>query len=341
MVYGAFFDTRAIFTNINRVMLILFKLTGKAGKYMELKWLEDYLALAKYSNFSEAAKSRHLTQPAFSRRIRLLESWLDVELVNRGVNPVQLTPAGIKYLSKAEKIIDQIYDSRDQLQKFTQGRDTITVHTQHSLMVSYVPSLLENIQSSLADIFVRFNANDQQDSVQRFMNQEGDLLLCFSALSLPQRLAWNHIEKCCISHDRLLPVTATDDKGKPRYRIQPNQALRVLAYPRESFFQRLIEQNNLSQLNTLQHAEKVTIQVVFENALAAGLKLMVLKGYGVAWLPESSIEKELRNKELVILSHKLFQPIPLDINLYRHKSSTQAVGQKFWAACANNYSRVI
>ena len=40
---------------------------------MELIWFEDYLALAQTLNFSKAAELRHVTQPAFSRRIRALE----------------------------------------------------------------------------------------------------------------------------------------------------------------------------------------------------------------------------------------------------------------------------
>ena len=43
---------------------------------MELIWFEDYLALAETLNFSRAAEARHVTQPAFSRRIRALEEWM-------------------------------------------------------------------------------------------------------------------------------------------------------------------------------------------------------------------------------------------------------------------------
>ncbi|WP_164666734.1 helix-turn-helix domain-containing protein, partial [Pseudomonas viridiflava] len=50
---------------------------------MELVWLEDFNALAESGNFSRAADARHVTQPAFSRRIRALESWVGVELFER------------------------------------------------------------------------------------------------------------------------------------------------------------------------------------------------------------------------------------------------------------------
>lgn len=43
---------------------------------MELKWLEDFTALANTLSFSRAAEVRNVTQSAFSRRIKQLEMWL-------------------------------------------------------------------------------------------------------------------------------------------------------------------------------------------------------------------------------------------------------------------------
>jgi hypothetical protein len=59
---------------------------------MELIWFEDYLALAETLNFSRAAEARHVTQPAFSRRIRALEAWIGAELFTRTTHGVALTP---------------------------------------------------------------------------------------------------------------------------------------------------------------------------------------------------------------------------------------------------------
>lgn len=61
---------------------------------MELTWFEDYLALAETLNFSRAAEARHVTQPAFSRRIRALEAWIGADLFTRSTHGVALTPAG-------------------------------------------------------------------------------------------------------------------------------------------------------------------------------------------------------------------------------------------------------
>jgi DNA-binding transcriptional LysR family regulator len=79
---------------------------------MELIWLEDYLELARTGNFSRAAEARHLTQPAFSRRIRALEEWTGVTLFDRATQPVQLTAAGREFQPLAAMLIRRIADAR-------------------------------------------------------------------------------------------------------------------------------------------------------------------------------------------------------------------------------------
>jgi DNA-binding transcriptional LysR family regulator len=59
------------------------------------------LAIAEWKNFSRAAEVRCVTQSALSRRIRSLEEWVGVELVDRGTYPVQLTAAGVAFCSES------------------------------------------------------------------------------------------------------------------------------------------------------------------------------------------------------------------------------------------------
>ena len=50
---------------------------------METKWLEDFVSLAETRSFSRSAQLRHVTQPAFSRRIQSPEAWAGTDLLDR------------------------------------------------------------------------------------------------------------------------------------------------------------------------------------------------------------------------------------------------------------------
>ena len=60
-------------------------------KNIETKWLYDFLTLEACRHFSQAAEERNISQPAFSRRIKALESAVGVLLFDRTTSPLQLT----------------------------------------------------------------------------------------------------------------------------------------------------------------------------------------------------------------------------------------------------------
>jgi DNA-binding transcriptional LysR family regulator len=72
---------------------------------MQLKWFEDFLALAQTRSFSRAAELRHVTHPAFGRRIKALEEWSGATLIERGCSPINLTPAGERLLDDAINLV--------------------------------------------------------------------------------------------------------------------------------------------------------------------------------------------------------------------------------------------
>jgi DNA-binding transcriptional LysR family regulator len=72
---------------------------------VDTKWLEDFVSLAETRSFSRSAQLRHVTQPAFSRRIQALEGWVGIDLVDRSSYPTRLTPAGETFLAQALEIL--------------------------------------------------------------------------------------------------------------------------------------------------------------------------------------------------------------------------------------------
>jgi len=82
---------------------------------METKWLEDFVSLAETRSFSRSAQLRHVTQPAFSRRIQSLEAWAGTDLVDRSSYPTQLTPAGEILYAKALEFVQSLQNTRAML----------------------------------------------------------------------------------------------------------------------------------------------------------------------------------------------------------------------------------
>ena len=107
---------------------------------METKWLEDFVSLAETRSFSRSATLRHVTQPAFSRRIQALEAWTGIDLVDRSAYPTRLTPAGETFHAQALEILEALNATRNMMRGFqAAGQDTIEFAVPHTLAFGHHP----------------------------------------------------------------------------------------------------------------------------------------------------------------------------------------------------------
>src|SRR3546814_19594903 len=87
------------------------------------------MKVAEYGNVTRAAADLHLTQPALTRHIALLEDELQAKLIMRHGRGVQLTEAGRLVIERAGILIAQIEDLADELAaRETEPQGELSVH---------------------------------------------------------------------------------------------------------------------------------------------------------------------------------------------------------------------
>ncbi|MCV6612100.1 MAG: LysR substrate-binding domain-containing protein [Amphritea sp.] len=291
---------------------------------MELKWLKDFIALAEQGSFSKAADARFVTQPAFSRRIRSLENWLGVSLVDRNQHPTTLTPTGEAFAEQARLLVSQIYGVQQQMQALSDGRSELKILAQHALAVAFLPAWMNTLESLTDGALISIEAGNLHDNVETFLSGNSDFLLCYSSGDLFSELQREDVETLQVGVDKLVPVSGCDHSGQPLHHLDQQTPLKLLRHPPQSFFGRLLEQQCYNRL--LGH---VQFNIACENALSEALKALVLNGYGVAWLPQSLIRRELDQQLLVQLPEPL-SSVDLQITLYRLRQSHNPGAQQFW-----------
>src|SRR5215831_6961032 len=79
---------------------------------MELSELEAFVAINRAGGFTRAAEYLHLSQPAISRRIELLERELGAPLFERLPGGIRLTEAGLALLPHAQLALAAVEDGR-------------------------------------------------------------------------------------------------------------------------------------------------------------------------------------------------------------------------------------
>ncbi|MGY3235376.1 MULTISPECIES: LysR family transcriptional regulator [unclassified Bradyrhizobium] len=287
---------------------------------MELKWLEDFLSLARTRSFSRAADERHVTQSAFSRRIQALELWLGVSLVDRSSYPTTLTTEGREFLETAEETVRMLHASRLALQASKRpNTQMVSVAALHTLSLHFFPRWFRSIEQEVGPIGSRLLPDDFHSCLQALVEGSYDFLLTFHHANVPILLEPELYPHVVVGMDSFVAVrsatlpAAADDAA----------SLPLLSYASNSFLGRVATFAQAQAGSPPAHVTHTN-----ENAMAEGLKFMALEGYGLAWLPRSLVARELDEGTLTIVGPE----IPLEVRLYRSARRTRPIVEKVWSA---------
>src|SRR5450830_1079841 len=292
---------------------------------METKWLEDFVSLAETKSFSRSAELRHVTQPAFSRRIQSLEAWLGSDLIDRTSYPTRLTHAGEVFYEQAIAMLGQINNARALLRgKRTTTQTTIDFAVPHTLSLTYVPRWITGLESAFGEINSRLLALNVHDAVMTLVEGGCDLLLCYHHPRQPLLLDASQYDMISMGNEALRAYTRCDKHGDPEFVLPGNsdQPLPFLAYANNAYLGRMVDLI-LNDARTPLHLEKC-----YETDMAEGLKMMALEGRGIAFLPESAVMRDVKYKHLARADGG--EPgweIELEIRLYRERPSSLRPGK--------------
>jgi DNA-binding transcriptional LysR family regulator len=306
---------------------------------VETKWLEDFVSLAETRSFSRSAQLRHVTQPAFSRRIQALEAWAGVDLVDRSSYPTRLTPAGQTLLPQALEVLGGLQAARNLMRGHqSTGQDMIEFAVPHSLAFTFFPHWVMELRQSFGAFKSRLVGLNVHDAVMQLTEGSCDLLLAYHHPSQPLQLNPERYEMLSLGHETLAPYAKADADGQPLFRLPGRQLEPVpyLAYASAAYLGRLVD------LMLKQAGEALYVDPIYETDMAEGLKAMALEGHGVAFLPASSVKKEVRARRLVPAGPRqngapAFE-VTIEVRLYRerpeHVRQPKPAAQALWTFLA-------
>ena len=154
-------------------------------------------------------------------------------------------------------------------------------------------------------------------AIQSIVEGNCDFYLGFGTLALLQP----PFQSLKIGSGDFYLVSATNDNGEAMF--NPKEDLTpIIGYSADSYSARLIEQHQpeVTNFNTYQ---------IFESSMCHLHKEMALRGKGIAWLPDTLIQQELKNKSLIAIDPDLYH-LPYQIRLYRNSAPLRNEAELFW-----------
>lgn len=295
---------------------------------MNFSWLEDFLALSATGNFSRAAEQRHMTQPAFSRRIRALEDWLGATLFERASHPVGLTPTGLWFRDVAREMIERAARLPDQARAIAASdAATLQFAATHALSLTFLPRWLRGLESNVTLGPVQLLSDTLAQCETLLQQGKVHFLLAHAHPLAPSPLIAPEYAALRVGSEALVPVTAPDLNGHARHHLErpPGAGVPALNYSAESGLGRVVRSVFGSKL------EQSGVEPVFTAHLATVLRSMALEGRGVAWLPASLIEEDLKAGRLLAAGSNTWH-IEIDIRLFRRTAPLSPAAECFWNA---------
>ncbi|MGU3468925.1 LysR family transcriptional regulator [Methylobacterium sp. C33D] len=285
---------------------------------MDLDWVRDFLALAEHRTFSRAAEARHVTQPAFSRRIRALEEWVGTPLFLRSAQGASLTAAGARFQSHADDLVRSLDRARREAREAGARADaSLAIAATHALSFTFFPGWIRQ-HAPFETLGALSLISDSMAACEAILLAgEVHLLLCHHRADLPTRLDDGRCESVRVGADSLVPLCAPTPEGAPLWPL--TGAVRHLAYGEASGIGRILAASGVA----------AGYEPAFTSHLAATLMTMAQGGDGVAWLPVTLAEAAIARGQLVRAGPDELD-VPVEIRLYRARESRGGAADALW-----------
>jgi DNA-binding transcriptional LysR family regulator len=275
---------------------------------MDVDWLESFLALLDHGGFTKAAEAQHLSQPAFSRRIRALEHWLGADVVDRSTFPVTLTPAGRRLREEASGLLAGLSALRDEIRgRQLAPREAVRVSTSHTLATNFFAQWWSAMGSESGPVPCRLQPTDTLDAYDALAHGGCELLLAYVDPAQPIHL--DSAEWIRVAEDTFGPYSAVDGTT-PAFDL-PGEARRpvpLLSHARNAFLGRVTDR-------LLAADPAPQLRPVMQTDLTEGLAQLAERRFGVAWLPGLLVGDAKRQKLVPVGDGRW--TATLEVRLYR------------------------
>jgi len=299
---------------------------------VELDHVEAFLAIARSGGFVRGSAALHLSQPATSRRIKLLETELGAPLFDRLGRGVVLTEAGRAFLPHAQALLGSMRDGIEAVSAVRgTGHGTVTLALVGTLASSGLTARLSELRRAHPGLDLRLRTALSAEVSALVLRGDADLGLRYGPDPDPGLMS------VVVHLERLVPVCP------PEHPLAAGRAdlaaalagQRWLAFPPQPgapadpyaiALQQLLATHGLGSAEVLP-IDSLTAQ-----------KRMAEAGFGLAILPESSLDEELRTGTLCVIdAPALTATIP--VALIRRTSAFQSGAARALTAALTDWPR--
>jgi len=255
-------------------------------RFMKIRNLDTFFWIATLGSFRAAAAHIHLTQPAITARIQVLEQDLGTEVFVRDTRKAELTPAGRRLLPYAQKLIKLDQSVIEAFSSSTTVEQSIRLGSSETIVSSWLPDFLSHYAKSRPNLNFDLSVDSTNNLRDSLVAREIDLAFLMGPIS---ESSIESLELC--SFDMIFAAAPAVHQEKRLWTAAELSEQTILTFSAKTRPYRLLKEKLVA-------ASVAAPKITSSASLGAAVRL-ALAGYGVAVLPRAIVKAELQSSELV------------------------------------------
>jgi len=258
-------------------------------KHATLRQLKAFEAVARHLSFSRAATELHLTQPAVSTQIRMLEDHAGLPLFEQLGKKIYLTQAGTELLDFARAIIRQFEEAEAAMAHYkgiAGGRLNVAVISAGDY---FFPQLMVAFARRHPGVQLNLTVHNREELLGQLAANRTDLAVMVRPPAQDDT-----------QHDAFAPhpyvIVAAPDHPLAR---EPHVDMAALL--RHPFVMRERGSDTWQSMEDAFGAQLAEVQVAMEIRSTETIKQAVIAGMGLGFLSAHTIGRELLDRSLMVL----------------------------------------
>jgi LysR family transcriptional regulator, low CO2-responsive transcriptional regulator len=255
-----------------------------------LRQMRVFAAVARYRSFTRAARELHLTQPAVSQQIRLLEDQAGLPLFEHIGRTFQLTAGGEELLRYATQVTELLREAGESLAALRGLKRGVLKLGAVSTAKYFAPSLLSAFTPAYPEVTIRFVVGNREEVIKLLSSNEIDLVI----MGRPPR--------------ELVTVAAPFSKhplviiASPSHPLAGKRRIAMQQLTDENF---VIREEGSGTRAAMEHVfgeHGVAYRTSMEVSSNETIKQAVMAGMGLSFISRHTVTLELATGKLVTLN---------------------------------------
>src|SRR6185437_5046196 len=256
---------------------------------LTMRQMRVFAAVARNLSFTRAARELHLTQPAVSQQIKLLEEDIGMPLFEQFGRKVHLAPAGTELLRYTEQAMELLRQAAESLSAMRGLKRGVLKLGAVSTAKYFAPSLLSAFTPAYPEVSIKFVVGNREEIIKQLAGNEIDLVI----MGRPPR-ELETVAEPFAKHPLVIIAS-------PSHPLAGRGRIKLAQLASESFIIREEGSGTRASMERVFRERAVPIRVSMEVSSNETIKQSVMANMGIGFISSHTVGLELAAGKLVVL----------------------------------------